>query len=70
METISKPYGLFLKALDRRHVKQIGAKWLKDGRKQASFNSAYGGATSANGIIGEGQSVRRNVDAFMENAVN
>ncbi|XP_062089189.1 uncharacterized protein LOC133795749 [Humulus lupulus] len=29
-ETLSKPYGLFMKAPDRRPNKQIGAKWLRD----------------------------------------
>lgn len=29
-ESIIKPYGMFMKALDRRNNKQIGAKWLRD----------------------------------------
>uniref|UniRef100_A0A803P5H9 Zinc knuckle CX2CX4HX4C domain-containing protein n=1 Tax=Cannabis sativa TaxID=3483 RepID=A0A803P5H9_CANSA len=32
--TIAKPYGLFMKAPDRRQSKQIGARWLRDNMGQ------------------------------------
>lgn len=34
LDTIVKPYGLFMKAPDRRNNKQIGARWLKDNMAQ------------------------------------
>lgn len=70
LETIAKPYGLFMKALDRRPVKQIGAKWLKDGRTQAGASNGYGGTAPANGRTGESQSDPKNVDTVMEIAEN
>lgn len=33
-ETIARPYGLFMKAPDRRNNKQIGARWLRDSMAQ------------------------------------
>lgn len=33
-ETIVKPYGMFMKAPDRRNNRQIGARWLKDNMAQ------------------------------------
>lgn len=42
METIIKPYGLFIKAPDRRQ--QIGAKWLRN-----SLARPISGSTSSGG---------------------
>uniref|UniRef100_A0A803NTG1 Reverse transcriptase n=1 Tax=Cannabis sativa TaxID=3483 RepID=A0A803NTG1_CANSA len=35
LETIVKPYGLFMKAPDRRPNRQIGARWLRDSMGQS-----------------------------------
>ncbi|KAK1387906.1 hypothetical protein POM88_016084 [Heracleum sosnowskyi] len=35
VDTIVKPYGLFMKAPDRRNNRQIGARWLKDNMAQS-----------------------------------
>lgn len=69
MGIITKHYGL-LKALDRRPVKQIGAKWLKNGMTQSGSGSASGGATTGNERTRENQSVPINVDAVMENVIS
>ncbi|XP_030483377.2 uncharacterized protein LOC115699973 [Cannabis sativa] len=34
LETIAKPYGLFMEAPDRRQSRQIGARWLRDNMGQ------------------------------------
>lgn len=34
LETIAKPYGLFMKAPERRNNRQIGARWLRDNMAQ------------------------------------
>lgn len=40
LDAIVKPYGLFMKAPDRRSSKQIGAKWLRDNMARPLFENS------------------------------
>lgn len=68
LETIAKPYGLFMRASERRPLKQIGAKWLKNGMTQNFSGNSYGGGTCRNEFAVGGQSSPIIVDTVMENA--
>lgn len=42
-ENIAKPYGMFMKAPDRRNNKHIGARWLRDNMAQPMGGNTGGG---------------------------
>ncbi|KAK1401431.1 hypothetical protein POM88_001036 [Heracleum sosnowskyi] len=48
LESILKPYGVFMKAPDRRNNKQIGGRWLRDSMGQPLMRS-FGETGMGNG---------------------
>ncbi|KAM6561714.1 hypothetical protein CsatA_030953 [Cannabis sativa] len=60
IETIAKPYGMFMKAPDRRQGKQIGARWLRDnmGQPMGSFAGQSSSENHGEGGINQNRPLR------------
>uniref|UniRef100_A0A803PSS8 DUF4283 domain-containing protein n=1 Tax=Cannabis sativa TaxID=3483 RepID=A0A803PSS8_CANSA len=61
LESIVKPYGLFMKAPNRRQGRQIGARWLRD-----SMGKPVEGLSDDSSAAGNSQMSRRTNPRIME----